>query len=69
MKESCTAHRLGFTLLELLLVVFILSLIALSAVAIADRADEQLRYDDTNQHLQLIRRATIGDPLADCRWP
>ncbi|MBI4615925.1 MAG: prepilin-type N-terminal cleavage/methylation domain-containing protein [Planctomycetes bacterium] len=65
--------RRGLTLLELLLVVFILSAIALTAVTLTDQADEQFRYEDTKTRLVLLREATIGRPadgtagfVADC---
>lgn len=52
----------GLTLLELLLVVFILSSIALVTVSIVDSADEQLRYEDTRARLELVKKGIIGDP-------
>lgn len=64
-RPSRPGSRAGLTLLELLLVVFILSIVALSAVAITDRADEQLRYDDTAHRLQVLRMAIAGNPQAD----
>lgn len=52
----------GLTLLELLLVVFILSSIALVTVSIVDSADEQLRYEDTRARIELVKKGIIGDP-------
>lgn len=51
----------GLTLLELMVVVFILSALALSAVSLVDRTDHQLRYDDTQGRLLQLRRAIVGD--------
>ncbi|MDP2683014.1 MAG: type II secretion system protein [Deltaproteobacteria bacterium] len=51
----------GFTLLELLLVVFILSTIAAMTASFVNNADEQFRYEETQRHLLNIRRAIIGD--------
>lgn len=51
----------GFTLLELLLVVFILSTIAAMTVSFVNNADQQFRYEETQRRLLSIRRATIGD--------
>jgi type II secretory pathway pseudopilin PulG len=50
------------TLLEMLLVVFILSTIALSTVSFVNNADEQFRYDDTRNRLEKIKTAVIGYP-------
>jgi type II secretory pathway pseudopilin PulG len=58
----------GLTLLELLLVVFILSVAALSVVSLVDRTDEQIRFDDTRGRLRRIRQAIVG-PEADAAGP
>ena len=54
--------RSGLTLLEMLLVLFILSAIAFSTVSMTDRLDLQSRYDDTAVRLENIRSAVVGDP-------
>jgi prepilin-type N-terminal cleavage/methylation domain-containing protein len=51
----------GFTLLEMLLVVFILAAIALSTVSFTNNADDQFRYEETQRRLLAIRRAIAGD--------
>ena len=51
----------GFTLLELLLVVAILSALALGTISLIDETDEQLRFDDSKTRLKQIREAIIGD--------
>ncbi|MHC4972579.1 MAG: prepilin-type N-terminal cleavage/methylation domain-containing protein [Planctomycetota bacterium] len=53
-------HDGGLTLLELLLVVFILSVAALSAVSLVDRTDQQVRFEDTQGRLRQIRRGILG---------
>jgi len=51
----------GLTLLELMVVVFILSALALSAVSLVDHTDHQLRYEDTRSRLLQLRHAIVGD--------
>lgn len=51
----------GFTLLEMLLVIFILSALTLTATAFVDNQDDQFRYEDTRRRLQAIRLATVGE--------
>ncbi len=50
----------GLTLLEMLLVVFILSAVALGAVSLTDKVDSQGRFDDTSRRLNLLRDAIVG---------
>ena len=52
--------RRTFTLLELLVVVFILATVAASAAAVVGQADEQLRHETTRSRLESIRRAVLG---------
>lgn len=52
----------GFTLLELLLVVAILSSLALAATTFVENADDQERFEATRQRLEGIRRAVVGYP-------
>jgi len=58
-------RSLGFTLLELLVVVFLLSAIALSGVAVVDEFDNQSRYDQTRSRLMQLRAGIVG---ADGSW-
>jgi prepilin-type N-terminal cleavage/methylation domain-containing protein len=51
----------GFTLLELLLVVAILSSLALAATTFVDNMDDQTRFEETNRRLDLIHFAIVGE--------
>lgn len=57
--SACLPQR-GFTLLEMLLVVFILGMLAFTASAFVDNQDDQLRYEDTRNRLLAIRAAIVG---------
>lgn len=52
----------GFTLLELLIVVGLLSGLALMAYATVSDGENQRRFEDTAQRLGAIRRAVLGNP-------
>ncbi len=52
----------GFTLLELLLVVFLLGVLAMTSFAVVQDGDDQQRFDATKTYYQLIKKAIIGDP-------
>ncbi len=52
----------GFTLLELLLVVFLLGVLAMTTFAVVQDGDDQQRFDATKTYYQLIKKAIIGDP-------
>lgn len=51
----------GFTLVELLLVILLLSGLALVTTAFVDNASQQMGFDQTKARLEQIRRAIIGD--------
>lgn len=51
----------GFTLLEMLLVIALLGMMALTATALVDNVDEQSRFDVTKSRLQQIKTAIVGD--------
>jgi prepilin-type N-terminal cleavage/methylation domain-containing protein len=55
------ARAAGFTLVELLLVLLLLSSLALVTTLIVDNADEQMRFEQTRTRLEMIRRAIVGD--------
>ena len=54
-------RQAGLTLLELLLVVFILSVISFGAVSLIDTSDSQWRFEETKSRLARIRVAVAGE--------
>lgn len=50
----------GLTLLEMVIVVFILGLVAASAVSLTGGIDQQFRYEQTRSRLTQLRSAIIG---------
>ena len=55
--------RPGLTLLELMLVVFILSMVAFSAVSLTNTLDEQSRFEATRDRWDTIRQAIRGKDI------
>lgn len=52
----------GFTLLEMLLVLFILGLLASAATVMTEGLGTQSRYDETKRRMSMVKRAIMGDP-------
>ncbi len=55
--SSFKTTQSGFTLLELVLVMFIIALVASTPLLFIDEQDQQLRYEETKQKLDQIRKA------------
>lgn len=51
----------GFTLLEIVLVLFLLGLMASSTLFLTQNVEDQAKYDETKNRLKMIRTAIIGD--------
>jgi len=64
MTSYCTSYS-KFTLVELLLVVFILSSLAVVTLTLVNNADQQGRFEDTRVRLERIRAAIVGEPGQD----
>ncbi|NQY86303.1 MAG: type II secretion system protein [Colwellia sp.] len=55
------SHQQGFTLLEIVLVLFLLGLMASSTLFLTQGVEDQTKYDETKHRLKMIRTAIIGD--------
>lgn len=52
----------GFTLLEMLLVIFLMALVASAGLMLTEGVEDQAKYDETKHRMELIRKAIVGDP-------
>lgn len=60
--SSSLKSQRGLTLLEMLVVVFILSAVALMTVSFTGNADDQFRFEETRRRLDQIRGGVVGRP-------
>jgi type II secretory pathway pseudopilin PulG len=60
-NKKITKHT-GFTLLELVLVLFLLTLMASATLFLTENVDSQAKYDETKRRMEIIRQAIVGDP-------
>ena len=51
----------GFSLLELLLVLFIMGLMTATTMLMTGGVEDQAKYDETKRRMALIKRAIVGD--------
>jgi len=61
MKVKATLQS-GFTLLEMVLVLFLLALMASASLMLTENIEDQAKYDDTKHRMEMMRKAIIGDP-------
>ncbi|NOV28942.1 type II secretion system protein [Methylomonas sp. ZR1] len=52
----------GFTLLEMLLVIFLMALVASTGLMLTEGVEDQTKYDETKRRMEMIRKAIVGDP-------
>jgi len=55
-------YSAGFSLLELLLVLFIMGLMTATTMLMTGGMEDQSKYDETKRRMELIKRAIVGDP-------
>lgn len=60
--SSSLKSQRGLTLLEMVVVIFILSAIALMTVSFTGNADDQFRFEETRRRLDQIRGGVVGRP-------
>ncbi len=56
------AIQTGFTLLEIVLVLFLIGLVSSTVFLFTDNIDQQAKYDETKRRMEIIRQAIVGDP-------
>ncbi|PHS29698.1 MAG: hypothetical protein COA95_11435 [Methylophaga sp.] len=52
----------GFTLLELVLVLFLITLMASATLMLTENIEDQAKYDETKRRMEIMRKAIVGDP-------
>jgi prepilin-type N-terminal cleavage/methylation domain-containing protein len=67
MPETRPSHSIkyltqqGFTLLELVLVLFLIGLLASAGLLFTENIESQAKYEETQKRIALIKRAIVGD--------
>lgn len=65
-RERARAYGIGiqrgFTLLEMVLVLFLMALVASAGLMLTEGVEDQAKYDETKRRMELIRKAIVGDP-------
>lgn len=65
-KRKSSTHQsslqFGFTLLEMVLVLFLVGLMASATLMLTDNVEDQAKYDVTKQRMEMMRKAIVGDP-------
>ncbi|PHS25896.1 MAG: hypothetical protein COA83_04330 [Methylophaga sp.] len=52
----------GFTLLEMVLVLFLIGLMASATLMLTENVEDQAKYDETKRRMAMMRTAIVGDP-------
>lgn len=56
------AVQSGFTLLEMVLVLFLIGLMASATLMLTENVEDQAKYDETKRRMEMMRKAIVGDP-------
>lgn len=62
MKQLSKKLQAGFTLLEMVLVLFLIGLMASATLILTENVEDQAKYDETRHRIELMRKAIVGDP-------
>ena len=60
--KQTTIIQQGFTLLEMVLVLFLISLMASATLFLTENVEDQAKYDETKRRMEIIREGIVGDP-------
>ncbi|MDF1587655.1 MAG: prepilin-type N-terminal cleavage/methylation domain-containing protein [Gammaproteobacteria bacterium] len=52
----------GFTLLEMVLVLFLVGLMASATLMLTEGVEDQAKYDETKRRMDIMRKAIVGNP-------
>jgi len=52
----------GFTLLEMVLVLFLMALVTSAGLMLTEGVEDQAKSDETKRRMEMIRKAIVGDP-------
>jgi type II secretory pathway pseudopilin PulG len=61
-RNAGTRAVAGFTLLEMVLVLFLMALVASAGLMLTDGIEDQAKYEETKRRMEMIRKAIVGDP-------
>lgn len=56
------SRQTGFTLLEMVLVLFLVGLMASATLMLTENVEDQAKYDETKRRMDIMRKAIVGDP-------
>ena len=62
MTRLSRSLQFGFTLLEILLVLFLIGLMASATLMLTENVEDQAKYDETKRRMEMMRNAIVGDP-------
>ncbi len=61
-RTTTQSLQSGFTLLEMVLVLFLIGLMASATLMLTENVEDQAKYDETKRRMQMMRTAIVGDP-------